>query len=686
MAAGAAETIRNIGIVTHIDAGKTTVTERVLYYTGKAHKMGEVHEGTAVMDWMTEEQERGITITSAATTCYWADRQINIIDTPGHVDFTAEVERSLRVLDGAVVVFSGVEGVEAQSETVWRQADRYGVPRVAFVNKMDRLGASFDRVVEEIRDRLGATPVPLQMPIGEGPDFEGIVDLVGMKALYFHGEDGADVAEKEIPAGLRAEADMRREQMIEVAAENVESLMAKYIEGEEIAQKDLLLGLREGTIGASIVPVLCGSALKNKGIQPILDSVCHLLPSPLDMPPVKGHDPEDEEKVVERRLSSDEPLAALAFKIAADTHGELTFVRVYSGVLKANMRSYNVTKDKKENVTRVYRMHANKREQISEIEAGDIGAIVGPKFTVTGDTLCDARHPIVLERMVFPQTVIAMAIEPKTQQDKDRLSEVLATLEKEDPTFERKTDPETGQLIISGMGELHLEVLKHRMLREFNIDANVGKPRVAYKETILRTSEAEGRFVRQTGGRGHYGHVVLRVEPFEGKGQIAFQSLVAGGEIPREFIPAVEEGVRGAAAGGVVTGYPLVNIAVTLLAGSFHEVDSSDIAFTAAGSMALRDAVEKAGVELLEPIMELEVTIPEPCLGDVIGDLNSRRSTITSMTQRGPMRAIRAMVPLAEMFGYATAVRSLTQGRATYSMEPREYRGVPKQIYDKIVA
>ncbi|MEW6355745.1 MAG: elongation factor G [Planctomycetota bacterium] len=686
MAPEAIEKIRNIGIVAHIDAGKTTVTERILYYTGKAHKMGEVHEGTTVMDWMEEEQERGITITSAATTCLWREKQINIIDTPGHVDFTAEVERSLRVLDGAVVVFSGVEGVEAQSETVWRQADRYDVPRLAFVNKMDRAGASLDRTAQEIQERLGARPVILTLPIGEGQDFDGIIDLIRMKAVYFRGSDGAKITVEDIPAALRDLAVERREEMLEAVAENDETLMEQYVEGQEITEDQVRRGLRAGTLGARIVPVLCGAAFKNKGIQPLLDAVCDFLPSPADVPAVKGVDPEDESKVLQRDPSEAEPLAALAFKIAADRHGELTFVRIYSGVLNANTRVYNATRDKKENITRLFRMHANKREQLSEMGPGEICAVVGPKFTVTGDTLCDARAAIVLERMNFPQTVISMAIETKTQDDKIRLEEVLQTLEKEDPTFEKRMDGETGQLIISGMGELHLEVLKHRMLREFNIDANVGKPRVAYKETVISTAEGEGRFIRQTGGRGQYGVVLLRVEPIAGKGVVEFVNEVRGGEIPREFIPAVEDGVRSTAAGGVTTGYPLVNVRVTLLDGSYHEVDSSDIAFATAGSMALRAAVEKAGVELLEPIMALEVVVPEEYLGDVIGDLNSRRADIAQMNQRGAMRVIHAVAPLAEMFGYATAVRSLTQGRATYTMEPREYRSVPKQIYDKIVA
>ncbi|NOZ22152.1 MAG: elongation factor G [Planctomycetes bacterium] len=686
MASGSIENIRNIGIIAHIDAGKTTVTERILYYTGKAHKMGEVHEGTTVMDWMEEEQERGITITSAATTCMWKGKQINIIDTPGHVDFTAEVERSLRVLDGAVAVFSGVEGVEAQSETVWRQADKYAVPRLAFVNKMDRVGASLDQTVEDIRDRLGATPVVLTLPIGDGQDFQGIIDLIGMRALYFCGDDGAQVTPEDIPASLMGGAEERREDMLETVAENDDALMERYIEGQEIGEDDLRAGIRAATLSARIVPVLCGAAFKNKGVQPLLNAICHYLPSPLDMPAVKGVDPEEEGKILERKPSAQEPLAALAFKIAADRHGELTFLRVYSGVLKANTRVYNVVKDKKESVTRVYRMHANKREQLNEIGPGEICVVVGPKFTVTGDTLCDSREPIILERMSFPQTVISMALEPKTQDDKVRLDDVLQTLAKEDPTFTKKVDRETGQLIISGMGELHLEVLKHRMLREFNIDANVGKPKVAYKETVVGAAEAEGRFIRQSGGRGHYAVVTLRVEPLAGEGQVEFVNEVVGGEIPKEFIPAVEAGVRSTAGGGVVTGYPLVNVRITLLDGSYHAVDSSDIAFAAAGSMALRAAVEKVGVDLLEPIMALEVLVSEECLGDVIGDLNSRRAMIGRMDQRGGLRVIHALAPLAEMFGYATAIRSLTQGRATYTMEPREYRGVPKQIYDKIVA
>jgi len=678
--------IRNIGIIAHIDAGKTTVTERILYYTGKEHKMGEVDEGTAVMDWMEEEQERGITITSAATTCEWKGCQINIIDTPGHVDFTAEVERSLRVLDGAVGVFSAVEGVEAQSETVWRQADRYNVPRIAFVNKMDRIGADFFAVVDEMRERLAANAVPIEVPIGKEQDFAGVVDLINMQAVYFLGEDGATVERKEIPQELLDTALEYREKLIESLSDIEDSIMNKYLEGEEVAAEEIVAALRKGVISNRITPVLCGAALRNKGIQPLLDAVCDMLPSPKDIPPIIGRDPEDREKELPRKTDPNEPLAALAFKIASDRHGDLVFVRVYSGVLVAGQRVYNASKDKKEAITRLYRMHANNREQIDYAGPGEIAAVIGPRYTVTGDTLCDARHPVLLEAMHFPQTVISMAIEPKTQADRDKLALALEKLAKEDPTFEKKVDPETGQMIISGMGELHLEVLKHRMLREFKVDANVGKPRVSYKETILHESIGEGKFVRQTGGRGQYGHVVLRVEPYRGDDFIAFECEVGGDVIPKHFIPAIEMGVRSAASTGVVTGYPLINIKVVVIGGSYHEVDSSDVAFSAAGSIALRDAVEKAGVELLEPIMDVEVAVPEQYLGEIINDLNSRRATITRMEQRGGLKIVRALVPLAEMFGYSTSLRSLSQGRATYTMEPREYRPVPQHIFEKVVA
>jgi elongation factor G len=678
--------IRNIGIIAHIDAGKTTVTERILYYTGKGYKMGEVHEGTAIMDWMPEEQERGITITSAATTCEWLDHCINIIDTPGHVDFTAEVERSLRVLDGAIGVFCGVGGVEAQSETVWRQADKYRVPRLAFVNKLDRVGSDFYGVVDQMKERLDAHPIPIEMPLGKEQEFRGVVDLIRLKAITFQGEYGEKVVEAEIPAELIAEARYRREQMIEQIGERSDAVMAKYVHGEEPTVEELYAGLREATIRCVATPVLCGAAFKNKGVQPLLDAVVRFLPSPLDMPAVEGGHPRLKDRVLTRKPSPEEPFAALVFKIFADPHGDLFYIRVYSGRLRNGQRVYNANRDKKESIGRIYRMHADARQQVDSIGPGDIVAVVGPKFAITGDTLCDERHPIVLERISFPQTVISMAIEPKTQADKDKLAIVLSKLAKEDPTFDRRVDAETGQMIISGMGELHLEVLKNRMLRDFNLDASVGKPRVSYKETITRPTEAEGRFVRQTGGRGQYGHVVIQIEPHHGEEPVEFESKIVGGVIPKEFIPAVEQGIRDTSKSGVVTGYPLINIKVTLLDGSYHEVDSSEIAFTTAAAMALREAVRKVGVELLEPIMRLEIATPEQYLGDVIADLNSRRADINEIVARGSMRIIHAKAPLAEMFGYSTSLRSASQGRATYTMEPCEYRVAPRQVYEKIVA
>jgi elongation factor G len=678
--------IRNIGIIAHIDAGKTTVTERILYYTGKGYKMGEVHEGTATMDWMPEEQERGITITSAATTCEWDDHCVNIIDTPGHVDFTAEVERSLRVLDGAIGVFCGVGGVEAQSETVWRQADKYKVPRLAFVNKLDRVGSDFFAVVKEIEERLDARPIAIQMPLGKEQEFRGIIDLIRLKAVTFQGDYGEKVVEEEIPSDLVAEAQYRREEMIERIAEHSELMMAKYVEGVEPTVDEIYAGLREATVRSAATPVLCGAAFKNKGIQPLLDAVARFLPSPLDIPPLQGHHPKQKDTVLTRKPSPDEPFAGLVFKIFSDQHGDLNYVRIYSGQLFSGKRVYNVNKDKKESISRIYRMHADSRAQVETAGPGDIVAVIGPKFAVTGDTLCDERHPVILERISFPQTVISMSIEPKTQADKDKLAIVLSKLAKEDPTFDRRMDSETGQMIISGMGELHLEVLKNRMLRDFGLDANVGRPRVSYKETITRATEAEGKFIRQTGGRGQYGHVEIRVEPFHGESPVEFENKIIGGAIPKEYIPAVEQGIRETAKSGVVTGYPLINIKVTLLDGSFHEVDSSDIAFNAAAALALREAVKRVGVELLEPIMKLEIAVPEQYLGDVIADLNSRRADITEMQARGSMRIIHAKAPLAEMFGYSTALRSASQGRATYTMEPCEYRIAPRQIYEKIVA
>jgi len=676
--------LRNIGVMAHIDAGKTTTTERILYYTGQSYKMGNVDEGTTVTDWMEEEQKRGITITAAAVTCEWRDCTVNIIDTPGHVDFTAEVERSLRVLDGAVCVFCGVGGVEAQSETVWRQADRYGVPRVAFVNKMDRVGADFFAVLGEMEDRLQTNPVAIQIPLGRADQFRGVIDLVGMKAVTFDDESlGTKYEVTDIPVECLGEAQKWRAQMIERLANCVDSVMEKYVEEKEITEEDLRQGLREGTLRSLVTPVLCGAAFRNKGIQPLLDAVSDYLPSPLDLPPTKGFNPLKEVEVT-RKTDPGEPLAALAFKIAADKHGDLTYLRIYSGRMKSGQRLYNATKDKMELVSRLYRMHANQRDQLDVAEAGDIVGVVGLKFTVTGDTLCEKHHPVVLEAMKFPETVISMAIEPKTQADKEKLGQTLSKLAKEDPTFEAHVDPETGQLIISGMGELHLEVLKNRMLSEYNIEANVGQPKVAYRETITRAVEQEARFIQQTGGRGQYGVVTIRVEPFRGKHAVEFESEVIGGEIPKQYIPHVERGVRETAASGPFSGYPLINIKVTLLTGEHHPVDSSELAFHTAGCLALKAAVEKAGPILLEPIMRLEVVVPEIYIGGIIGDLNSRRATISDIDARGNLRVIKATVPLVEMFGYSTTVRSLTQGRGSYTMEPCEYRPAPLNVMSSV--
>jgi elongation factor G len=678
---------RNIGIMAHIDAGKTTVTERILYYTGKGYKLGSVDEGTATMDWMPEEQERGITITAAATTCYWRDCEINIIDTPGHVDFTAEVERSLRVLDGCVAVFCGVGGVEAQSETVWHQADKYHVPRVCFVNKLDRVGSDFYRVVDEIHLRLGATAIPVQIPLGKEADFKGAVDLVRMVARVYKDEtQGMEFDEFPIPDGVMEEAKHWREWLILHLAERVDSVMEKYVHDHELSEEDIRRGLREGTIRNVITPVLCGAAVRNKGVQALLDAVCDYLPSPLDKPPVIGHHPKTKKEIT-RKPSPDERLAALAFKIQTDQHGDLTYLRLYSGRIESGLRVYNATADKKEIISRIWRMHANEREKIEFAEAGDIVAAVGLKLTVTGDTLCETHHPVVLEKPSFPQTVIHMAIEPKSSADKDKLTEVLRTLAKEDPTFEWHTDHETGQIIISGMGELHLEVLKNRMLRDFSVAANVGRPRVYYKETIRKAvNKVEGRFIKQTGGHGQYGVVVINIEPFLGEEPVTFENKIKGGHIPREYIPAVEDGIKDTAKGGVVSGYPLINVKVTLIDGSFHEVDSSDIAFAAAASIALKAGVEQAGVRLLEPLMKVETVTPEDYMGEVIADLSARRADIKEVIQRGPIRVIHALVPLAEMFGYSTTLRSLTQGRANYTMEPHDFVEVPQDIYEGLLA
>ncbi|MFN3396542.1 MAG: elongation factor G [Thermodesulfovibrionales bacterium] len=681
------EKTRNIGIMAHIDAGKTTTTERILYYTGVTYKIGEVHEGTAVMDWMVQEQERGITITSAATTCFWKDHRINIIDTPGHVDFTIEVERSLRVLDGAVAVFDAVAGVEPQSETVWRQANKYGVPRIAFMNKMDRVGADFFMSVKTMIDRLGANPVPIQIPIGAEDKFRGPIDLVRGKAIYFDDETlGAKYVEDEIPQELLPKAREYREKMLEALADVDENIMEKFLGGEEITEEEIKRAIRKGTIEMRITPVLCGSAFKNKGVQMLLDAIVDYLPSPLDIPPVRGTNPSDGSEI-ERKASPDEPFAALAFKIMTDPYvGQLTFIRVYSGVLSAGSYVYNSTKDTKERIGRLLRMHANKREEVKEVAAGDIAAAVGLKNTLTGDTLCDEKAPIILEAIEFPEPVISVAIEPKTKADQEKLSQSLAKLAQEDPSFRVSFDEETGQTIIAGMGELHLEIIVDRLLREFKVSANVGKPQVAYKETIRAAAKAEGKFVRQSGGRGQYGHVVIEIEPAEtGKG-FEFVNKIVGGTIPKEYIPAVEKGIKEALDSGVLAGYPVVDVKATLFDGSYHEVDSSEMAFKIAGSMAFKEAAKKAKPVLLEPIMSVEVVTPEEYMGDVMGDLNARRGKIQSMEKRGNSQVIRAEVPLSEMFGYATDLRSKTQGRATYTMQFSRYEEVPRNISDAIIA
>jgi elongation factor G len=677
---------RNIGIIAHIDAGKTTVTERVLFYTKKIYKIGEVHEGAATMDWMPQEQERGITITAAATTCFWDDHRINIIDTPGHVDFTVEVERSLRVLDGAVVVFDGVAGVEPQSETVWRQADRYRVPRICFINKLDRTGADFWRCVGMIRDRLGARAVPIQLPIGNEDKFRGIVDLITMKAIVYKAEDlGAESETIEIPAELVEAAKAEREKMVEAVAEMDDELTHKYLEGHTLSDADIKRGLRLGTLEYRIVPVLAGSALKNKGIQPILDAVIDYLPSPLDVPPVIGEHPVTHAEVL-RTANDDEPFAALAFKIAADPYvGKLAYFRVYSGTLKAGSYVFNASKGKRERIGRILQMHANHREEIDIVYAGDIAAAVGLKDTFTGDTLSDPDHPIVLESIVFPEPVIEVAIEPKTKADQDKLALALQRLAEEDPTFRVHTDEESGQTRIAGMGELHLDVLVDRMVREFKVAANVGRPRVSYRETIRQTAEGNYRHVKQTGGKGQYGHVVIKVEPNTQGAGYEFVDKIVGGTIPREYIKPIDMGIREALETGPYAGYPMVDVKVTLFDGSFHEVDSSEMAFRIAASMALKEATHKASPVILEPLMRVEVTLPEQFLGDVIGDINARRGHIEAMDSRASTQVVRARVPLAEMFGYATDLRSMTQGRASYSMELSHYAEVPANLAAELI-
>lgn len=689
MATTSLQFVRNIGIAAHIDAGKTTVTERILFYTGKTYKMGEVHEGTAVMDHLEEEQKRGITITAAATSCPWNDHQINLIDTPGHVDFTVEVERSLRVLDGAIAVFSAKEGVEAQSETVWRQAEKYNVPRLCFVNKMDLMGADFARVVSEITERLEANPVALQIPIGASDNFTGLIDLVRMVAVYYSGEEmGTHFDEKPIPEGLLDEAQVWRDQLVEKVGEVDDEIMEQYVHDEPISEQQLKVAIRKGTVSGQLHPVFCGTALRYKGVQKLLDGVNDYLPSPLDRPPVHGHTPSDPNETVELRPDPNEPFSALVFKIVNDQHGDLSYIRIYSGTLKSGSRVYNSNHGRKEICSRIWRMHAAARERTEQATAGDIVGIVGLKYSVTGDTLCDQNNPLMLERIEFPETVISMSVEPRSASDKQRLGEALATLKKEDPTFQTRFDNETGQTIISGMGELHLEILRNRLVRDLKVEVLVGRPKVAYRETISGPGEAEGKFVRQTGGHGQYGHCKLRIEPFVsevGEDHLLFENKIIGGAIPREFISAVEQGVRQAAASGVLGGYPCINVRIELFDGSFHSVDSSAIAFEQAGALAFREAVMRARPVLLEPIMHLQVTCSEAHIGSVIGDLNSRRAMISQSEQRGINHAIEAEVPLAEMFGYATELRSATGGRASYTMEPNSYQPVPAAISSAIL-
>ena len=678
---------RNIGIMAHIDAGKTTSTERILFYTGMSHRIGEVDEGTATMDWMEQEKERGITITSAATTCFWKDYRINIIDTPGHVDFTIEVERSLRVLDGAVAIFDSGQGVEPQSETVWRQADKYHVPRIAFINKMDKIGADFFESVKSMVDRLKANPVPIQIPIGAENTFRGPVDLITMKAVYFDDETlGAKYVIDEIPADLQEVAREYRDKMIEKLADHDDVIMEKYLGGEEITEEEIKQALRKATISMKLNPVLCGSSFKNKGVQLLLDAIIEYLPSPIDLPPVKGVNP-DNEGEIERRPDDNEPFSALAFKIMTDPFvGQLTYFRVYSGILKSGSYLHNSTKDTTERIGRLLKMHANKREEIKTVYAGEIAAAVGLKNTTTGDTLCDKDKPIILERIEFPEPVISIAIEPKTKADQEKMTLSLQKLAQEDPSFRLKTDEETGQTIISGMGELHLEIIVDRLMREFKVEANVGKPQVAYRETIKGKVESEGKYIRQTGGRGQYGHVWIEVEPKAPGEGFEFENDIVGGSIPREYIPAVEKGIKEALDSGVLAGYPVVDVKVRLFDGSYHDVDSSEMAFKIAGSMAFKDGVKRANPILLEPIMDLEVIVPEEYMGDVIGDINSKRGKILGVRPRSGAQVITAEVPLSEMFGYATDLRSLTQGRALFTMQFARYEEAPRNIAEQIVA
>ena len=682
------ERVRNIGIMAHIDAGKTTTTERVLFYTGVSHKIGEVHDGAATMDWMEQEQERGITITSAATTCTWDNHQINIIDTPGHVDFTIEVERSLRVLDGAVGVFCAVGGVEPQSETVWRQADRYNVPRLAFVNKMDRTGAEYFRVVGEISDRLGHNAVPLNIPIGNEENFKGVVDLVRMKAIVWNDEAmGAEYTVEDIPADLQEQAEEYREKLLDAVLVYDEALMEKYLEGEEVSEGPLKECIRKAVLSIEVIPVLCGTAFKNKGVQTLLDAVVDFMPAPVDVPAITGHLIDSEEEVT-RPSSDDEPFSALAFKVMTDPFvGTLTFFRVYSGTLEAGSYLLNSVKNKRERIGRILQMHANDRTEIKEVRAGDIAAAVGLKLTTTGDTLCDMDHPVVLERMEFPDPVISVAIEPKTKADQEKMGVALGKLAAEDPSFRVHTDEESGQTIISGMGELHLEIIVDRMQREFSVDANIGKPQVAYRETIRGKTKVEGKFVRQSGGRGQFGHVWLEIEPLEAGGAgFEFVNAISGGSVPREYIPAVGKGCEEAMQNGVMAGFPMVDIKVTLVDGSYHDVDSSEMAFKIAGSMGFRAGCQQCKPVILEPMMKVEVVTPEDYMGDIVGDLNRRRGKISGMNDRGVAKCVDAEVPLSEMFGYSTNLRSMSQGRATYTMQFVHYEEVPKNIALEIIA
>ncbi|MGG6240661.1 elongation factor G [Nodosilinea sp. AN01ver1] len=678
------ERVRNIGIAAHIDAGKTTTTERILFYSGIVHKIGEVHEGTAVTDWMEQERERGITITAAAITTNWRDNQINIIDTPGHVDFTIEVERSMRVLDGVIAVFDSVGGVQPQSETVWRQANRYQVPRIAFVNKMDRTGADFFKVCGQLRDRLGANAVPIQVPVGAEGGFQGVVDLVAMRARIYHDDLGQNFEDTEIPTDVQDVAEEYRAKLVEAVAETDDLLMEKYFEGQPLSSDEIAAALRKGTIQGTIVPVLCGSAFKNKGVQLLLDAVVDYLPSPVEVPPIQGHLPNGE--IAERPADDDAPLAALAFKIMADPYGRLTFVRVYSGVLKKGSYIYNATKDKKERISRLIVLKADDRIEVDELRAGDLGAAIGLKDTFTGDTICDPADPIVLESLFVPEPVISVAVEPKTKQDMDKLAKALQSLSEEDPTFRVSTNPETNQTVIAGMGELHLDILVDRMLREFKVEANIGAPQVAYRETIRKATTAEGKFIRQSGGKGQYGHVVVEVEPAEESSGFEFVSKIVGGTIPKEYIAPAEQGMKEACESGILSGYPVIDLKVTLVDGSYHDVDSSEMAFKIAGSMAMKEAVLKASPVLLEPIMKVEVEVPEDFLGDVMGDLNSRRGQIEGMGTEVGVAKVTAHVPLAEMFGYATDIRSKTQGRGIFSMEFSHYGEVPRNVAEAIIS